>query len=88
MILLLKLNAENGKEDRVDRAEAMEWASGLFMEQMGLDLSEILSIKEDKFVISMDNKLGLSMASLKLDLDDEGHGEMYDFLSLVSTDTT
>ena len=59
-----------------------------FKEQMGLNISDILTITNGKYYISSDNKMGLSIASLKLDLSDKEHGKMSTFLTLISEDNT
>lgn len=70
----------------MNRQEMFEFAKNKFENQTGLYLDEILAIDGGKFIISPDNKLGLSMASLKLELSKEEHGTMFDFLTLVSSD--
>ncbi len=69
------------------KQEMMDQVANMFKEQMGLDLSEILSLYNDRFVISRDNKLGLSMASLRLDMTDDERGVMVEFLNAVTKDS-
>jgi hypothetical protein len=66
--------------------QLMEFAAEKFKTQLGLELSDILSLEGDRFVIGRDNRLGLSMASLQLDLSADEHGIMGDFLSATNRD--
>ncbi len=70
----------------MSRIEMMEFASDIFKEQMRLNLSDILTMQNDRFSISSDNKMGLSMASLRLDMTDEEHVTMAEFLTAVGAD--
>tara|TARA_Y100000588_G_scaffold240585_2_gene254425 strand:+ start:41359 stop:41598 length:240 start_codon:yes stop_codon:yes gene_type:complete len=56
-----------------------------FKEQMNLNLEEVLTIQNDKFILSME-LMAISMASMKLELSKEEHGQMADFLSLIQED--
>lgn len=70
----------------MNKQELMQWASDQFKEQMGLELSDILSITDNKFCISSDNRMGLSIGSLKLDLSRDEHGIMHEFLTAIDKD--
>lgn len=72
----------------MNKTELMQFANTHFKDQMGLELSDILTLENDKFSITSDNKLGLSMASIRLDLSDDEHGIMADFLTAVSDDNS
>ena len=69
------------------KQEMMDQVANMFKDQMGVDLSWILSLQNDRFVISRDNKLGLSMASLRLDMTDDERAVMIDFLDAVTKDS-
>lgn len=56
-----------------------------FKEQMNLNLEEVLTIQDDKFVLNME-LMAISMASMNLNLSKEEHGQMADFLSLIQKD--
>lgn len=56
-----------------------------FKEQMNLNLEEVLTIQDDKFVLNME-LMAISMASMNLNLTKEEHGQMADFLSLIQKD--
>ena len=56
-----------------------------FQEQMGLDIEEVLEFKENTFVLKME-LMAISMASMRLDLDKEEHGQMAEFLELIKED--
>lgn len=56
-----------------------------FKEQMNLDLEEVLTIQDEKFVLNME-LMAISMASMNLNLSKEEHGQMADFLSLIRED--
>ena len=59
---------------------------GIFMEQMGLDLAEALTLsRHGNFRLSQE-LIGISMASPRLDLNREEHGEMAEFLDLIAKD--
>jgi hypothetical protein len=68
------------------REELFQFADDAFREQMGLDLSEILKIENGRFSITSDNRLGLSMGSLQLDLDRDGHGNIASLLEKINED--
>jgi hypothetical protein len=71
----------------VNKSELMAWAEQQFRQQLGLELSDILLLSDnDKFIISIDSKMGLNMASLSLDLTKDEHGKMGDFLTAVHED--
>lgn len=56
-----------------------------FKEQMNLNLEEVLTIQDDKFVLNME-LMAISMASMNLNLSKEEHGQMADFLTLIRED--
>lgn len=70
----------------MDKQKVMEQISGLFKDQMGLELSDILTIKDGKFLISPENTTGLSIASLGLKMDNDEHGIMEELLTAVTED--
>jgi len=51
----------------------------LFLTQMGLELSEVLVLENDKFILKMD-LLSISMASLSLKLSKDEHSDIAKFL--------
>ena len=68
------------------REELFQFADEAFSEQMGIDLSEILKIENGRFSITSDNRLGLSMGYLRLDLDRDGHGNIASLLEKINED--
>jgi len=57
----------------------------LFLTQMGLELSEVLVLENDKFILKMD-LLSISMASLSLKLSKDEHSDIAKFLELIRDD--
>lgn len=69
-----------------NKQDLLDYFSKEFKSQMGLNLADILTLNNNLFSITQDNKLGLSMASLRLDLAPEQHEDMAKFLELITID--
>ena len=70
----------------MNKQKLFEFVAEKFKSQMDLELSEILSLNDDRFQITLNNRLGLSMASLRLRLDGEGHEKMATLLKAIDAD--
>jgi hypothetical protein len=56
-----------------------------FKDQLGLKLSDVVSLQDDTFSLKME-MMALSIGSLNLTLSDEEHTLMSEFLTLVTDD--
>ena len=63
--------------------ELFDFCENEFRSQLGLELSEVVVLEGDALSITRDNRLGVSIASLKLDLDLDGHKKMARFLEAL-----
>ena len=68
------------------KQELLDLMTTKFKDQMNLDLGDILTLETGMFVITPDNNLGLSMASMSLELSPEEHGLMGDMLQHIQDD--
>ena len=59
----------------------------MFKDQLGLELKEILTIEDGKLNLSGE-MLGLSMASLRLTMTREEHGEFVEFTKQIEKDNS
>jgi len=65
--------------------ELYELFNRKFKDQIGLALSEAVEINPEKNgFTSKIEKLGISIASMQLDLTEEEQGDMADFLTLIN----
>lgn len=67
------------------KQELYLFSEKIFLEQLGLKLSEAVSFDNEKYILHIE-QIGLSMASLQLNLSNEEHGYMHDFLEFVRKD--
>jgi hypothetical protein len=56
-----------------------------FRAQLKLEISDVLFLENDQYILKMD-QMALSIGSLKLELSDDEHIQMAEFLSLVQKD--
>lgn len=69
------------------KAELFLLFQNKFKEQLGLELSDVVVLQDDKFVLKME-LMALSIGSMKLQLSNEEHGFMSSFLSQIQEDNT
>ena len=67
------------------KAELFLLFQNKFKEQLGLELSDVVVLQDDKFVLKME-LMALSIGSLKLQLSNEEHGFMSSFLTHIKND--
>lgn len=79
--------AEHKDMSNYRKYELFRCFDDMFYEQMGLELSNILDIKENKYVLKIE-PMGLFMASIGLVLSDDMHKQMAEFLEAVKLDTS
>ena len=58
----------------------------IFSEQLGLELSDILTIVNYKFKLKGQPLMAISMASMSLDLTKDEHRLMAEFIELIQND--
>jgi hypothetical protein len=66
----------------MNKQELLDLFTAKFKEQLGLELSDVVSLENDKFCLKME-MMALSIGSLKLDLTDDEHDQMSEFLTMV-----
>ena len=69
------------------KQKLLTFADEKFKNQMNLNISDILTLTNDKYYITSDNKMGLSIGSLSLKLNGEEHKKMATLLTLISEDS-
>lgn len=69
----------------MNKTELFELFELKFREQLSLELSDVVSLESNKFVLKME-LMALSIGSLKLSLEPEESGHMASFLTAIQED--